>query len=46
MRPRPPGIPTLDLTTDGSFGSTDDVIFDTSEVQPASPPNFFTFEEV
>jgi uncharacterized repeat protein (TIGR01451 family) len=46
MRPRPPGIPTLDLTTDGSFGSIDDVIFDTSEVQPASPPNFFTFEEV
>jgi len=43
---RPPGIPTLDLTTEDSFGSIDDVVFETSLVQPASPPNFFTFEEV
>lgn len=43
---RPPGIPTLDLTTDGSFGALDGVVFETAQVQPAGTGNFNTFVQI
>ena len=46
MPTRPPGTPTLDLTLAGSFGFIDDVLFETSQVQPAGTGNFNTFVEV
>jgi hypothetical protein len=46
MPTRPPGTPTLDLTTDGSFGILDSVVFETSQVQPAGTGNFNTFEQI
>ena len=46
MLKRPPGNPTLDLTTADSFGIIDDAVFETFQVQPASAPNFFTFEQI
>ena len=46
MPTRPPGNPTLDLTTPGSSGFIDDGVFETLLFQPANAPNFFTFEQV
>jgi uncharacterized repeat protein (TIGR01451 family) len=46
MPTRPPGTPTLDLTTDGSFGVIDNVVFETAQVQPAGTGTFNTFEQI
>jgi uncharacterized repeat protein (TIGR01451 family) len=46
MPTRPPGHPTLDLTTAGSFGFIDDVVFETALDQPAGTGNFDTFEQI
>jgi uncharacterized repeat protein (TIGR01451 family) len=43
---RPPGFPTLDLTTADSFGTIDDAVFETALAQPAGTGNFDTFEQV
>ena len=46
MPTRPPGTPTLDLTTAGSFGGVGDAVFETAQVQPAGTGTFNTFEQV
>jgi uncharacterized repeat protein (TIGR01451 family) len=46
MPTRPPGSPTLDLTLAGSFGSIDDLVFETFLAQPAGTGNFNTFEQI
>ena len=46
MATRPPGHPTLDLTTDASFGNIGDAIFETADAQLTAPGNFNTFEQV
>ena len=45
-RPRPPGNPTLDLTTDDSFGDIGGVVFETGLAQPAGTGTFNTFEQI
>jgi uncharacterized repeat protein (TIGR01451 family) len=45
-RSRPPGSPTLDLTTDDSLGVIDGVVFETADVQPAGTGAFNAFEQV
>src|SRR5712672_2534601 len=46
MPTRPPGSPTLDLTLAGSFGTVDDLVFETFLAQPAGTGNFNTFEQI
>src|SRR6476646_7000405 len=46
MATKPPGIPTLDLTLDGSFGAIDDVVFETARAQSAGTGSFNTFEQI
>jgi uncharacterized repeat protein (TIGR01451 family) len=46
MPTRPPGTPTLDLTTLDSFGTIDDIVFETAQVQPAGTGTFNTFEQI
>jgi uncharacterized repeat protein (TIGR01451 family) len=46
MPTRPPGSPSLDLTLAGSFGSIDDLVFETSQAQPAGTGGFNTFEQI
>src|SRR5262245_43724856 len=46
MPTQPPGTPTLDLTTAGSFGTVNDAVFQTSLVQGAGTGHFNTFEQV
>jgi uncharacterized repeat protein (TIGR01451 family) len=43
---RPPGTPTLDLTTDDSFGVIDGVVFETALAQPAGTGVFNTFDQI
>jgi len=40
MPTRPLGSPTLDLTLAGSFGNIDDLVFETSQAQPAGTGTF------
>src|SRR5215471_2963126 len=43
---RPPGTPTLDLTTADSFGIIDDAVFQTALAQPAGTGTFNTFDQI
>jgi uncharacterized repeat protein (TIGR01451 family) len=43
---RPPGTPTLDLTTADSFGVIDNVVFETALAQPAGTGTFNTFDQI
>src|SRR6185503_3572502 len=46
MPTRPPGSPTVDLTTDDSFGIINGIVFETSILQPSGTGTFNTFEQV
>src|SRR5260370_6125844 len=46
MPTRPPGSPTPDLTLAGSFGTIDDLVFETFLAQLAGTGTFNTFEQI
>jgi hypothetical protein len=46
MPTRPPGHPILDLTLADSFGTIDDIVFETPQAEAPDAGNFYAFEQI